>query len=231
MSFEDPKSKDDIYEISEIPDEDDALREAMLPKKPEAKKPEAKEPEAKEPEAKEPAKDHKKPEKPEHDEVKSFKNKLKKREAEIKDLKKENEDLLDKYMRAVAEMENLRKRLEREKQDFYQFALNEFLREILNVQDNFERALMNKDQTDGKTFQEGIELIAKQFTDLIRKRGVEPIDAFQKKFDPNLHQAVLTEESDQVEEPLVGEELQKGYTLNGRLLRPSLVKVIIPKKD
>jgi len=227
MSFEDPKGKDDIYEISEIPDEDDvALREAMLPKKPEAKKPEAKEPEAKEP-----AKEHKKEEKPEHEEAKSFKNKLKKREAEIKVLKKENEDLLDKYMRAAAEMDNLRKRLDREKQEFFQFALSEFLREILSVQDNFERALKNKDQTDGKTFQEGVALIAKQFSDFIRKRGVEPIDAIQKKFDPNLHQAVLTEESDQVDEPLVGEELQKGYTLNGRLLRPSLVKVIIPKKD
>jgi molecular chaperone GrpE len=134
-------------------------------------------------------------------------------------------------MRAGAEMENLRKRLEREKQEFYQFALSEFLREILAVLDNFERALKNKDQTDGKSFQEGIELIAKQFTDLLRKRGVEPIEASQKKFDPNLHQAVLTEESDQVEEQLVGEELQKGFTLGGRLLRPSLVKVIIPKKD
>lgn len=217
MNFEDSKVKDDIYEISEIPDEDDnALREAMLPKKPEPK---------------EPAKDHKKVEKPEHDEAKSFKNRLKKRDAEIKNLKKENEVLLDKYMRAVAEMENLRKRLEREKQEFYQFALSEFLREILAVLDNFERALKNKDQTDGKSFQEGIELIAKQFTDLIRKRGVEAIEAVQKKFDPNFHQAVLTEESDQVEEPLVGEELQKGYTLSGRLLRPSLVKVIIPKKD
>jgi molecular chaperone GrpE len=217
MNFEDSKVKDDIYEISEIPDEDDnALREAMLPKKPEPK---------------EPAKDHKKVEKPEHDEAKSFKNRLKKRDAEIKNLKKENEALLDKYMRAVAEMENLRKRLEREKQEFYQFALSEFLREILAVLDNFERALKNKDQTDGKSFQEGIELISKQFTDLIRKRGVEAIEAVQKKFDPNFHQAVLTEESDQVEEPLVGEELQKGYTLSGRLLRPSLVKVIIPKKD
>jgi molecular chaperone GrpE len=217
MNSEDSKVKDDIYEISEIPDDDDtALREAMLPKKPEAK---------------EPAKDHKKTEKPEHDEAKSFKSRLKKREGEIKNLKKENEILLDKYMRAGAEMENLRKRLEREKQDFYQFSLSEFLREILAVLDNFERALKNKDQTDGKNFQEGIELIAKQFADLIRKRGVEPIDAVQQKFDPNLHQALLTEESEQVEEALVGEELQKGYTLNGRLLRPSLVKVIIPKKD
>ncbi len=217
MHSEDQKDKDDIYEISEIPDDDDgALREAMLPKKPGAK---------------EPGKDHKKADKPEHDEVKSFKNKLKKRETEIKSLKKENEALLDKYIRAVAEMENLRKRLDREKQDYYQYALSEFLRDLLSVQDNFERAFKTKDQTDGKSFQEGIELIYKQFADLIRKRGVEPIDAVQKKFDPNLHQAVLTEESDQVEEPVVGEELQKGYLLGERLLRPSLVKVIVPKKS
>jgi molecular chaperone GrpE len=217
MNFEDSKVKDDIYEISEIPEDDDAaLKEAMLPKKPESK---------------EPSKDHKKAEKPDHDEAKSLKSRLKKRDGEIKNLKKENEALLDKYMRAAAEMENLRKRLEREKQEFYQFALSEFLREILTVLDNFERALNNKGQTDGKSFQDGIELIAKQFTVLLRKHGVEPIESVQKKFDPNLHQAVLTEESDQVEEQLVGEELQKGYTLNGRLLRPSLVKVIIPRKD
>jgi molecular chaperone GrpE len=216
MNPEDPKIKDDIYEISEIPDDDDvALRDAMLPKKPESK---------------EPAKDHKKLEKAEHEEAKSLKNKLKKRDLDIKNLKKENEDLLDKYLRAVAEMDNLRKRLDREKQEFYQYALSEFLREILSVLDNFERAFKSKDQPDGKSFQEGIELIYKQFIDLIRKRGVTPIEAVQKKFDPNHHQAVLTEESDQVEEPIVGEELQKGYLLGDRLLRPSLVKVIVPKK-
>jgi molecular chaperone GrpE len=217
MNFEESKTKDGYYEISEIPNGDEAETSDALP--------------AHKPETKDTLKDHKKGDKPEHDEAKTLKNKLKKREADLKNLKKENESLLDKYLRAVAEMENLRKRLDREKQDYYQYALSEFLREILSVLDNFERAFKNKDQTDGKSFQEGIELIHKQFSDIIRKRGVSPIDAAQKKFDPNLHQAVLTEESDQVEEPLVGEELQKGYTLGDRLLRPSLVKVIVPKKS
>lgn len=217
MNFEESKTKDGYYEISEIPNGDEADTIDTLP--------------SRKPEAKDALKDHKKGDKPEHDEAKTLKNKLKKREADIKNLKKENEGLLDKYLRAVAEMENLRKRLDREKQDYYQYALSEFLREILSALDNFERAFKTKDQTDGKSFQEGIDLIYKQFSDIIRKRGVAPIDAVQKKFDPNLHQAVLTEESDQVEEPLVGEELQKGYTLGDRLLRPSLVKVIVPKKS
>ena len=217
MNFEESKTKDGYYEISEIPDGDEADTSEALP--------------SHRPEAKNLPKEHKKGDKPEYDEAKTLKNKLKKREADIKNLKKENESLLDKYLRAVAEMENLHKRLDREKQDYYQYALSDFLREILSALDNFERAFKNKDQADGKSFQEGIELIYKQFSDIIQKRGVSPIDATQKKFDPNLHQAVLTEESDQVEEPLVGEELQKGYTLGDRLLRPSLVKVIVPKKS
>jgi len=216
MNFEEPKDKDDIYEISELAEGDEIIpKDSLAHKAPPPKE----------------AKEHKKPDKPEHEEVKVLKNKLKKREAEIKSLKKEAEDLLDKYLRAVAEMENLRKRLDREKQDYYQYALSDVLQEILLVMDNFERAFKIQAQTGDKSFQEGLELIHKQFGDLLRKRGVLPIEAVQKKFDPNLHQAMLTEESDQVEEPLVGEELQRGYTLGDRLLRPSLVKVLIPKKS
>lgn len=166
----------------------------------------------------------------EQEDIKSLKNKLKKREAEIKGLKKTKEELIDKYFRALAEMENLKKRLVREKNEYYQFALSEFLKELLQVLDNFERALRDREQTDGKSFQEGVEMIYKQFLDILSKKGIAPIVIENKKFDPNFHQAILTEESDQVKEPEVEEELQKGYTLHDRLLRPSFVRVIIPKK-
>jgi molecular chaperone GrpE len=83
--------------------------------------------------------------------------------------------------------------------------------------------------SEGARFQEGVELIAKQLLDLIRKRGVTPIPAAGATFDPAVHQAVLTEEADDVAEPMIGEELQKGYLLHDRLLRPALVKVLVPK--
>lgn len=164
------------------------------------------------------------------DKTKTFKNKLKKQESEIMLLKKENEKLKEEHLRKIAEMENLRKRLEREKSEFYQYALSEFLKELFAVLDNFERALDSQNQGDGKSFREGIEMIYKQYLDLLMKQGVEPIEIKEKKFDPHLQQAFITEESEDVEETEVVEELQKGYTLHNRLLRPALVKVIVPKK-
>lgn len=159
-----------------------------------------------------------------------LKNKLRKREAELKQLKKEKEDLKDKYLRKLAEMENLKKRVEKEKSEFYQYALIEFIKELLIVLDNFERALKTATQGDGKSFREGVDMIYRQYLDLLMRKGVAPIEIKNKKFDPNLHQAFLTEESENIEEPEVDEELQKGYSLHNRLLRPALVKVIIPKK-
>jgi molecular chaperone GrpE len=164
------------------------------------------------------------------EEAKSLKSKLRKKEAEVKALKREIEEFKDKYLRALAEMENLRKRAEREKTEFRHYALAELLRELLVILDNFERALQSRDQINGKSFHEGVEMIYRMFFDLLMKKGIVPIDIEDKRFDPTLHQAVLTEESEDVEEPEVVEELQRGYRLYGRLLRPSLVKVLVPKK-
>lgn len=164
------------------------------------------------------------------DKTKALKNKLKKKEAEVRLLKKENTALKDRNLRKMAEMENFRKRLDREKTEFYQYALSEFLKELFAVLDNLERALESQDQGDGKSFREGIEMIYKQYLDLLLRQGVIPIEIKGKKFNPHLHQALITEESEDVEEPEVIEELQKGYTLHNRLLRPALVKVVVPKK-
>ena len=159
-----------------------------------------------------------------------LKNKLKKKEAEIKHLKKEMAKLKEEYLRQLAEKENLRKRVEREKSEFYDYALSELLKEFLVVLDNFERALEAQDESDGKSFREGIQMIYKQLCDLLLKQGVTPIEVKEKKFDPYFHQAFATEESEEVKEPQISEELQRGYKLRDRLLRPSLVKVIVPKK-
>lgn len=163
-------------------------------------------------------------------EVKTLKNKLSKKDKENKLLKKEKEELKDKYLRIAAEMDNLRKRVEREKEEHYQYALSAFMKELLIVLDNFERALESGDDENGKSFREGMNLIHKQYMDLLVKKGLRPIELKDKKFDPNLHQAFVTEESEDVEEPEIGEEYQRGYSLHDRLIRPALVKVIVPKK-
>jgi molecular chaperone GrpE len=180
----------------------------------------------------EPAAEKRRPEVPKlhGEEERSWKHKLKKKEAEIKALKKDREEVKDKYLRTLAEMDNLRKRLERERSEFQQFALSDFLRELLVVLDNFERALQSRDQSDGKSFQEGVEMIYRQYLEMLKKKGIEPLETKNKKFDPMFHQAVLTEESETVSEPEVAEELQRGYLMHGRLLRPAMVKVHIPKK-
>jgi len=161
---------------------------------------------------------------------KNLKNKLKKKDAEVKALKKEKEEFKDKYLRKLAEMENLRKRFERDRSEYQHYALNDFLRELLVVLDNFERAFLNRNQSDGKSFQEGVEMIYRQYQDLLKKKGVVPIEIKDKKFDPTIHHAVLTEETEAVAEPEVAEVLQRGYLLHDRLLRPAMVKVLVPKK-
>ena len=155
---------------------------------------------------------------------------IKRKNQEINQLKEENEKLKDQYLRLAAEKENLRKRLDKEKNEFYQFALGEFLKDLLTVLDNFERAMDSQEKTEGQSYREGIEMIYKQLQDVIRKQGVIPIEIKEKEFDPNLHQAFMTEESDKVKVPEVTDELQKGYMLHDRLLRPALVKVVVPVK-
>jgi molecular chaperone GrpE len=164
--------------------------------------------------------------------AKHLKDKLKKKDAEIKHLKKELEELRERHVRTLAETENIRKRLEREKSDYFQYALSDLLLEFLNVLDNFERALQaSEDDANGKTFREGIDLIYRMSMNLLHKQGVQPIEIKDGKFDPTLHHAMEREESADVDEPRVTQELQKGYLLHNRLLRPALVKVVVPKKD
>jgi molecular chaperone GrpE len=166
-----------------------------------------------------------------HEGSRHLKEKLRKKEAEGKHLRKELDELKEQYLRKLADAENLRKRLEREKSDYFQYALSELLLELLAISDNFERALQSAPaETDGKTLRDGVELIHRMLQSLLVKNGVQPIVLEDRAFDPNLHHAMTVEESENVREPEVAEELQKGYMHHTRLLRPTLVKVRVPKK-
>jgi molecular chaperone GrpE len=157
--------------------------------------------------------------------------KTKKKDAEIKQLRKEKEELQDRYLRTMAEMDNLKKRVEREKAEYTQFALSELLFDLVGVLDNFERALAQSEGTvEAKSVRDGIDLIYRLLQNILFKRGVRPIEIKDKVFDPTFHNAMIKEESEGVSELEVSEELQKGYLLHSRLLRPTLVKVAIPKK-
>ncbi len=160
-----------------------------------------------------------------------LKEKLRKKEADVKNLKKELDELKEQHLRKLADIENLRKRFEREKSEFQQYTLSGLLLELLAISDNFERALQSApSDADGKTFREGVELILRMFQNLLAKNGVRPIVLKDRAFDPTFHHAMTVEESEEVEEPEVEAELQKGYMHHDRLLRPTLVKVLVPKK-
>jgi len=162
---------------------------------------------------------------------KGLKEKLRKKDAEIKRLQKGLDELKETYLRKLADMENLRKRFERERSEYQQYALSGLLLELLGIADNFERALQSAPAAgDGKTFREGVELILRMFQNLLAKNGVRPIVLEGRAFDPAFHHAMAVEESEEVAEPEIEAELQKGYLHHDRLLRPTLVKVRVPKK-
>ena len=141
------------------------------------------------------------------------------------DLRRERDALQDRLLRTAAEFDNFRKRIERERREHQEYATNEVLREFLPIIDNFERALQAPAEADVDAYRKGIELIHRQMLDMLRKRGVTPIDALGADFDPNLHQAVIQETSSAHREGEVMQELQRGYMLGERLLRPAMVKV------
>ncbi|MFO7980519.1 MAG: nucleotide exchange factor GrpE [Candidatus Aminicenantes bacterium] len=155
---------------------------------------------------------------------------IKKLKEKIKEYETENEKLKEQYLREAAEKDNLRKRTEKEKNEFYQYALSELFRELISILDNFDRALEKKEEGDKKHFREGIELIHKQLENLLKTNGIRPIELEGKKFDPRFHEALMSEESEEVKEPTISEVVQKGYMIHQRLLRPTLVKVKVPKK-
>jgi molecular chaperone GrpE len=143
---------------------------------------------------------------------------------EIVELRKERDSLHDRLLRQAAEFDNYRKRVDRERKDTAQYAAVEFLQDLLPIIDDFERALQT-DAPGAESYRQGLEIIHRALMDMLRKRGVTPIEAVGTKFDPQVHQAVSYEEDSKRRDGEVTEEFRRGYRLGERLLRPAMVKV------
>lgn len=136
---------------------------------------------------------------------------------------KKIEELEDRVKRQMAEFENYRKRTEKEKADSFDKGSIAVFEKILPVIDNFERGLSQA--AEGDAFADGMKMIYKQFTKILSDMGLEVIETEGKEFDPNLHNAVMHVEDENLGENIIAEELQKGYTYHGTVVRPSMVKV------
>lgn len=143
--------------------------------------------------------------------------------AELQKLKAERDSLLDRLARAQAEFENARRRASKEQQDFRDFASADAIKTLLPVIDSFERALQVK--SEAGDFRSGVELIYKQLQDALAKLGVRAIPAKGVPFDPHVHEAIEMVETSEAPDHEVIEELQRGYKIKDRLLRPAMVKV------
>lgn len=144
---------------------------------------------------------------------------------EPEELQKQRDEYYDLLLRKTAEFDNYRKRIERERQAFAESAAADLIEELLPLVDDLERALAAPAPPAAETYREGVELIHKQLLELLRRRGVQPIEAVGEPFDPNLHEAVLYEPAHGAREGQILEEFRRGYMLGDRLLRASLVKV------
>jgi molecular chaperone GrpE len=145
-------------------------------------------------------------------------------QADLEKIKAERDLLLDRLARLQAEFENARKRAAREQQEFREYAVADAVKALLPTLDSFERALQAA-SPEAVEFRGGVELIYKQLQDALAKLGLRPIPAKGEPFDPHLHQAIEMVETTEAEDHQVLEELQRGYKLKDRLLRPSMVKV------
>lgn len=143
--------------------------------------------------------------------------------AEVTKLRQERDALVDRLARLQAEFDNARKRNAKEQEEFRNYALADAIKTLLPIVDSFDRAIASG-QT-GVDFANGVQLINRQFHDALSKLGVQPIEAAGQPFDPNLHQAVQMVETNDVEDHHVIDELQRGYKLRDRLLRPAMVRV------
>ncbi len=174
--------------------------------------------------------------------TKSEKNKEKKVPEEnevdknIKEVKETPEEQLkntqEKLLRAMAEIENQRRRFDKEKQEAFEYGGFNFASESLTLIDNMDRAITSfknddalKNNNDLNKIIEGIEIVKNDLVSIFKKNGIEPIECINKKFDPNYHQAMLEVENNTKEPGIVVQEIQKGYMMKKRLLRPSLVGV------
>ena len=169
-------------------------------------------------------------------------NQDKKSEVNDKDLKETPEQKLktieEKLLRTLAEMENQRRRFEKERQEAFEFGGYNFAKESLALLDNIDRAISSfksdeklKDSKDLDKIIDGIEIIKNDLVSIFKKNGIESINSLYKKFDPNFHQAMFEVEDNSKEAGIIVQEVQKGYMMKDRLLRPSLVGVTKKKEE
>ncbi len=155
---------------------------------------------------------------------------IKEMEAKLKAAQEESKQTYDRLLRVSAEFENHKKRLDRDMDEFRKFANESLIKEMLSVVDNLERAINSS--SDAKQansgLAEGVDMTLKEILKIFEKFNVKPIESLKKHFDPSFHQAVMTEETDDYTEHTVINELQKGYMMHDRLLRPAMVVVSMP---
>ena len=149
-----------------------------------------------------------------------------KEESNSEEKSKEEESFETKYLRMAADFQNFKRRTEEEKTRIYTNANEKFAVDLLEVLDNFERAIeQDKKNEANAQFLKGMEMILKQLKDVLNKNNIEEIEALGTEFDPNFHHAVAMESSDKYDKGCVTEVMQKGYKINDRVIRPSMVKV------
>ena len=166
--------------------------------------------------------------------VKDQEEKIKKLVIKLEEAQKNKDDEHLKYLRSLAEMDNLRKRHDKEKSEIRLYALEDIFKEMLPVMDSMDKAINDESITKeqmSSPLGKGFHLVMKQLNSLLDKQGLKVISSKGQKFNPNQHQAVLREESSKVTEATVKEDLIKGYMLHDRVIRPSMVSVILPKEE
>lgn len=152
-------------------------------------------------------------------------------QAELEQLKADAAEAHDRYLRAIADFDNFRKRQREEVARQVNLAREELLLKILPIIDNFERAVQAAEaQHSYESLVEGVNLTLRQMREMLEREGVKPIEAVGSEFDPELHEAMMRVETDEVPENTVVDELEKGYTIDGRVLRPSRVRVAAGNK-
>ncbi|SDY51317.1 molecular chaperone GrpE [Evansella caseinilytica] len=144
----------------------------------------------------------------------------------LQELESKLEETTNRMLRLQADYDNFRRRTRLEREADAKYRSQRLVEELLPILDNFERAMLTPlDSEDGKSFMQGVEMIYRQFQDALAKEGVEPIKTVGEPFDPQVHQAVMQVKVEEYDSNIVVEELQKGYMLKDRVIRPAMVKV------
>ena len=144
---------------------------------------------------------------------------------ELEAVKKQLSEGVERMKRLQADFENFRRRTRQEKEELSNMVVQDFIKDLLPMLDNFDRA-MAAEATDGAKFQQGVEMIYNQLAEILKNKGLEKIDTTDAKFDPNFHQAVMRVENPDLEDESIAMELQKGYMVKGKVIRPAMVQVV-----